>query len=285
MKPPTTQERLSEALRRRQVNTRETLIHVTALCNPPWMMRLYDKHYENITPLFGVKALLGIGMHNLIEDTLQQRSMRKEARFQCPSGESWKIIGTPDYIRAGVIRDYKTTSVWHYLKNGSVPKREWEVQLNLYRWLACQSPKRPYEELYRWDELQVECFFTDWSYEGYKKKPSEYPPAESLVFPVYCWHDDDVEEYLSKWFAAFEAPEPCTSQERWTRDEHWAVMKPARKTSVRNFTDQDRALDYIEGMGLSNAYVEYRPGVEVRCERYCDVAEFCSWWRERKDAD
>ena len=73
----------------------------------------------------------------------------------------------------------------------------------------------------------------------------------------------------------------CSDEERWKRDDAWAVKKKGLKRAMRVFDNQEEAEVYAYDWERVNdgkiAVVEHRAGEYVRCNGdYCGVAEFCS---------
>ena len=69
----------------------------------------------------------------------------------------------------------------------------------------------------------------------------------------------------------------CTPEERWAKPDKWAVMKHGRKSAVKVFDSEEEANANI---GLGD-YIEYRQGVDTKCEDYCMVNQFCPYWQKR----
>ena len=70
----------------------------------------------------------------------------------------------------------------------------------------------------------------------------------------------------------------------WERPEKFAVMKSAtHKRASRLLGSMEEAVTWAEdplnGMGAKHV-IEHRPGKRVRCEDWCEVAPFCSQYKE-----
>ena len=77
----------------------------------------------------------------------------------------------------------------------------------------------------------------------------------------------------------------CTPDERWLRDEKFAVNKEGRKRAVRGFDSQQEAETFITALADADKHsVEHRPGLNTRCEQFCDVAEFCLQFQSLRSA-
>ena len=70
----------------------------------------------------------------------------------------------------------------------------------------------------------------------------------------------------------------CTPEERWQRNDKWAVVRPGLKRALR-LVDTKKDADAL-AITYSPAVVEYRPGEPKHCQgNYCGVAEWCSQWK------
>ena len=74
----------------------------------------------------------------------------------------------------------------------------------------------------------------------------------------------------------------CTPEERWERDECWAVMKDGRKSAVKLHTSEFSAEQHLSDLPAGH-YIEHRPGVPVKCEDYCTSASKCSFYKCLKE--
>ena len=64
--------------------------------------------------------------------------------------------------------------------------------------------------------------------------------------------------------------QPCTDEEKWTKDHVWAVMKKGRKSAVKLYKDK-KELPKLD----AEQYIQFRKGESLRCKHYCDVRDFC----------
>jgi len=74
----------------------------------------------------------------------------------------------------------------------------------------------------------------------------------------------------------------CTDQERWKKEDTFRIIKKGRKSAVRVLNSQDEADKYLEGQDDKNLSIEVAKGKYVRCESYCNVAEFCNQYQKEK---
>lgn len=71
---------------------------------------------------------------------------------------------------------------------------------------------------------------------------------------------------------------PCSPEERWERDEHWAIMKKGRKRAVSRHTSKEEAEFVMETMSKDH-FIEYRPGIPAKCVDYCSANQFCNFYK------
>ena len=106
---------------------------------------------------------------------------------------------------------------------------------------------------------------------------------------IKIWEKEKVENYINDRVMLHQQamdgnPIGCTEEERWARPSKYAVMKGGRKSAVKLFQayEIEKAYSMASRLGGSH-YVEYRPEENIRCERYCDVAEFCPQYATIKE--
>ena len=131
----------------------------------------------------------------------------------------------------------------------------------------------------------------DWS-KTQARRDREYPqkPIVDINYdfsPVFnsgvaSYMEADLVEKMTMILDYKDAPEneipDCTPEERWLRDEKWAVMKEGRKSAVKLHNSQLMAENHLENLPKGH-YIEHRPGVNVKCEDYCTAAPHCSFYK------
>jgi hypothetical protein len=170
------------------------------------------------------------------------------------------------------IYDYKETSVYSFLLG---MKQSWTQQLNCYaHLLRCHY--------YPVHNLVIFALLRDWN-QRKAETEDDYPSCQFHVQPVTLWPAGDTREYLEERVRLHREARkltdddlpPCTEEERWARPASWAVKKKGVKRAQRVFTTEEEASELAEAKGYT---VEYRPGQDVRCERYCKVAPWCNYY-------
>ena len=240
---------------------------------------LTDRHWDEIT--VDVKdsmwALWGTATHKLLEK--EYDGTFTEEKFE-EKVNGLTVTGRVDCydMEHETLYDYKTTSAWKIVYKNF---EDWYMQGMIYAWLLSKKGLKV-------NKCKFVAILRDWS-ETESKRKADYPAS-----PVYIYEFDvsdadlkSVEEVIiqkvaqiekSKDIADDELPE-CAKNERWTSADIYAVMKKGRKTSLKNFDNEEEAEKMATELG-ENHYVEVRPGTDKKCTRYCACCEFCSYYRE-----
>ncbi len=270
----------------------DSVISVTQLISPPRIVILQNLNADNLTQDAAdrVPALLGTAVHKILEKGAEglPGHILEERLFLDVHG--WKISGAVDLqIDHGdgtwSINDYKVTSVYSVMSD----KPEWEQQLNFYAYLAYKAHGRVVTE------LRIIAILRDWQRKQSEIK-ADYPQSQVAVVDIPVWTIEEQEAFVEGRVLlhqsaqkAVDNGEPlvyCTNEERWLRDESWAVMKEGRKSAVKLYDKQEDAENACRELGESvglnpGHYIEHRPGNYVRCSGgYCLVSGFCKQWQE-----
>lgn len=217
-------------------------------------------------------SLMGTAMHTVLErGGVDAKGMVEERLYADVDGA--RISGQFDYMDADdIIWDWKIASVWEVM-NGVKQSRE--QQLNAYAYLATVNllPVRG---------LRIGFILRDWSQtEAYRRR--DYPPHQVVVYGVPLWNKESAESYLRERVrlhreAALALPE-CSKEERWARDDTYAVVRANSKRASRVFDSSDDAARYLQTKDSSYRVVT-RPGESIRCQSYCPVSLYCSQWEK-----
>lgn len=172
------------------------------------------------------------------------------------------------------ITDWKVTSCYSFILGD---KPEWEAQLNCYKYL--------YEQYgFTISKLQIVAILRDWS-QTRAARESDYPQSGIHVMNIPIWSKEVAEAYMRRRVKRHQTVRDCadnelpgcTSEERWTRPDSWAVMKDGNKKASRVFPLSIEAHHYISTQDKKHRYsVIERPGESVRCERFCKALPWCN---------
>lgn len=267
--------------------TNHGTLSVTRLIRPPQMVRLEEKHWEDLEEDAAdrVWTILGQAGHSVLERSQQDGDVVEQRLYMKVDGT--KISGQLDRLtKDGVLVDWKFTSVWAVsdcLKNGIKP--EWEQQLNMLSALVragyqqnVSSLHTPpiYENAGRLPEpkaLRIVAVCRDWR--PFESKKTDDYPHKVEVLKASLWPHEKAMEFIRERVRLhlMENPIPCTDEERWAKPEKWAVMGPKR--ALRLLPTEKDAIEWAHDEGIDKPKIERRPATYTRCEGYCSVAKFC----------
>jgi hypothetical protein len=265
-----------EAIRRDTYTKGEADFSVTGLLRPPRIAELERRHDEEIEEDVSehVYRLLGQTMATVLE-----RAGVPERRFIMEievDGKMYSVSGKPDRFKDGVLQDWKLTTAWK--AKGQACPDEFEKQLNMYGELMRANS-------YEVRALEAVLILRDWSkLEMFRNE--DYPRAQVAVLSAPVWPSDIVQQFMRSririHLAARKQLPFCSKEDRWAKDDVFAVMKKGRKTAVRLFNNEIAAKNFIQEQELDPAlhYVERRPGESTRCKFYCPVGKFCEQYQK-----
>ena len=245
-------------------------ISATKLIDSPKRRTLYRAHKDSVVEDVAdrVWAVMGQAVHAVLERA-QTSALVEERLYAEVNG--WKVSGQYDrmHLADRVLQDWKVCSV--FKADGD---ESWERQLNVLRWLAHKNG-------YTVDRLQVVAIFRDWSKSKAQRDPN-YPQTPIKVIEVPVWTLEQAEAYIAERVGLHQRSDAgevieCTEEERWYSGTTYALMKEGGKRAKRVVPILADLGEIPEGH-----YVVERPGVNRRCQDYCEVAPFCAQWQAIK---
>lgn len=257
---------------------------VTALLKGISQAILERRHDEEIEQDVSdmVWLMFGSAVHKICEEAQETVNQIKETKIVLELPNGYKISGIQDLYddETKKITDYKTASVW------KVKFNDWDdyrKQCLMYCWLFQQIG-------FDAKNGEVIAFLKDWS-KGKALDPS-YPQLPVFVINFEFVDQDfiEIEKYIMERFTEIERCEQlpdeelptCSPEERWHKDDTFAVMKEGRKTALKVCTSEEEAQEYIDNKGLDNKhYIELREGKDGRCEDYCNVNKWCPFYQKK----
>lgn len=255
----------------------ECELSVTQLIAPPRQVELMRQHENEIEEDAAdrIWLLMGKIAHGILEKAETDESALTEERLFVDI-DGWRVSGAFDHLTVSQhgddtwkLSDYKVTSVWS-AKNAA-SKGEWIQQLNSYAYMLRQHS-------FVVSELEIVAICRDWrKADAFKHAADGYPQHQVAVIKLPLWPSRVTREFMEERVrlhrAARETLPFCTDEERWKRNESWALMKDGRKTAVRVFTSAGDA--FAAAKADPKLRVEKRSGVATRCQDYCSVRTFC----------
>ena len=264
---------LAAALTKDTYSRGDASYSATGLLRPPRMAALFDDPdnimfrdvSENLWTLFGT------AVHSILEDSKHPDFITEERLYCSVSGV--KLSGAIDvqHIQKDgtrILQDYKTRKAYGVMNNDSDEK-----QLNIYAYIAHKNGIKV-------SGLQIINFVKDWSRHEAERKP-DYPPQDIFIQNIPLWPIEQTEAFVMERIAAHEEARAgnlpdCTDEARWLRDDKFAVMKEKRVRAVRVFDSQEEAETFIAAQKDADKHtIDHRRGQPIRCEQFCDVADYC----------
>lgn len=244
---------------------------------------LKDRHFEEIEAdvMDFHAAVMGTAFHYIMESCTDEESFFKEEKLEWPVSNS-KVTGRFDLydMNEKIVYDWKTCNV---IKHKMGDYSEWEKQALVYAWLFSKNNL----------EVNKVVFVAD--FKDFSPTQAEnggdyprYPIQREFEVTITKEKIDEIEKWIIERVKALELAETlpddeierCSDKEVWARGEAWAVMKNNRKSALRVFDNEKEAEKYKELNG--GDYIEHRPPVYTRCEKYCLAKPFCSFYKGLK---
>lgn len=248
-------------------------ISATGLLKPPRQAFLAYQHDHEIVVDVSkqVWSLFGRAVHNVLEQGTVDGYILEQRYFAESCG--WTVSGQIDVQRLDpqgiTLMDWKTRKAYAVM-NG---RESDEQQLNIYAWLMRKNDKEV-------SQLQIVNIIRDHSSFEAERNPS-YPQREVVVTDIDLWTFAEQERFVkekiqSHQIASISLPE-CTPEERWIRPSKFAVQKT--HDSKRAFKLFNNGKDAKKVANEKGYIVEERKGEPIRCQRFCEVSEFCEQYQ------
>ena len=127
------------------------------------------------------------------------------------------------------------------------------------------------------------------------KRDFKYPQQQILVVPIKLWSFKEQEKYMEDrvrlhqetvyGFISNKSMSECTDEERWQREDKYAVRKESNVRALRVFDNKKEAEKFLKESKTTKDSKEYvideRKGEPIRCTgNYCKVNEWCNQYQE-----
>lgn len=260
----------------------------TTLIKPPRIVALEKQHADEIVEDASdrIWSLMGQIGHLILERAGMGELV--ERRFKM-AVYGRVVGGQVDLWKENTLLDYKFTSIWSAMHG---VKPEWEQQMNINAAL-CQ------ENGVNVEKAEIVAIYRDWSV-GEARRHKDYPQRQVQVLPVKLWPIYDQHKFMIERVKLHEAAigrgpltskcdfsesnlPQCSPLERWAKPDKWALLKKGQKRALRLFDSEDIAESVAEDMNDEHIYIEFRPGVNVRCLDYCSVSQWCEQFKKLKN--
>lgn len=192
--------------------------------------------------------------------------------------DGFKIGGKFDLVAEGICQDFKSTSVWTYVKGNR--DDEHTLQMSLYRWIDAARPVRRITE----DFGIVNYIFTDW--QKMMANKGDYPSQRVVSKQIPLMSLDETEQWIRNRLmlirkyqnVAEEHIPECTDEDLWRSEPQFKYFSDPVKAmtggrATRNFPTLAEANAFLAEKG--KGVIITVPGVPKRCG-YCPAYEACS---------
>jgi len=269
---------------------------VTSLITPPRIVRLKKRHSHEVTlnPSSMIAGMTGTAVHEYSEKYLRKwidktgykdYILEEELKLTV---EDRLISGRYDIRDGKDLWDIKNVKSWKLIFDPDF--EEFHQQQNLYNYLIYK------DKGIKLDTLNLLVFYKDWI-AGTAARDKHYPQSQVVEYTLEKWPHAKTEEFLIERIRLHKAYENtpdeelplCTREERWERHQgggsvHYGIMKgpkAKRATRVLKTGDLDDAVAMANGIkGMTrDSFIEVRYAKPKRCVDYCDIKEYCSFWK------
>lgn len=272
------------ALEANEYNKEGSDFSATELINPPQMIHLIRKHFDEIEVDVSDRfwLLMGSAVHNYLEKhsvhgVVENRLTKEYSAY----GKKYILSGKSDMFDPDImeIHDYKVTSAWAVIRGAKV---EWIRQLNIYANLHRHAGLDV-------KGLKIYAILRDWSKTDALRTPS-YPPIPFVEMQIDLEEESVVENYIERRLDAHALArergifDDCTPEEKWQGADRWGCVISGKvytsKRGIKTFSSKEDAERHSEM--FPDTRVVYFMGQRRRCEGYCLAAPFCEQ-KKRED--
>jgi len=243
------------------------------------LLRRYHNNIEqDVSDM--IWLLFGTAVHNILEHQEEGKHELKEENLKIKIGD-YTLSGRFDLYNAKTktVTDYKTCSVWKMIFGDFA---DWRKQLLIYAYMLKKTG-------FEVDKGEVVAIMKDHS-KARAKFEKDYPelPVRRIKFRFTEKDFEEIEQWLHERFAEIAEAEKlpddelplCTREERFNDGDKFAVMKKGRKRALRVLDSMKEAEAWKQLNG--GDFIETRLGENKKCEDYCRVCEFCSFYQQIK---
>ena len=119
----------------------------------------------------------------------------------------------------------------------------------------------------------------DWSYMQSTLNPL-YPQSPFKIF-VHPYDEqlaiDTLDRAIPEHIAALDGkPRPCTREEKWQKDDTYALMKPGAKRASKVCDTRREAEENLK----PGQFIQERPGARTFCEMFCGYSHVCGQFKQ-----
>lgn len=254
-------------------------ISATTLLKGVKEILLTNRHWDNMTDDVSdrIWAIFGTAVHSMLEHETPDTFAEEYTALKIGD---YTVTGRIDCynMKDAVIEDYKTASTWKVIFKDF---DDWYKQGMIYAYLMRKNG-------FDVKRCRFIAMLKDWS-KSKAKHDASYPDSPVYVhqFDVTEKGIEEIEAFIVEKLNAIKLCESfgddeiteCTKDERWAKDDVYAVMKAGRKTAIKLYGNEDEAKMRAAD---ENGYVEKREGVSTKCLEYCSCCDYCNFYKSLK---
>lgn len=281
----TLEELFKRSLARDSYDKGASDLTTTQILSPPQTSWLKSQHggEEEGSIYKSFMSAIGTGVHAVLEAAATEHELAEHRFYHTWDlginnplrvSTEWTLGGMLDFAFDGRVEDYKVTSVANYeITDGGI-KEEHYLQCQINAWLANHDDGDLLPGGRNIRKGAVLYVFRDWSYSLAKQGRHPETPYMYHEFDILPHEEIEKDIILPRMREHANAlngrPRPCTAEERWQKEDQWAVIKFGSKRAYRNFPTEEEARECSEKMKKPQDYmIEHRPGQCIRCDEWC----------------
>ena len=247
--------------------TRETILE----------RRHHDKIEQDVSDM--IWLLFGTAVHSILEQHEEADHELAEEYLILDLENGYKLSGRFDLYNAKTktVTDYKTCSVWKMIYKDF---EDWRTQLLIYAYMLKSIG-------FEVETGEIIAMMKDHS-KSKAKYDHNYPqlPVDRIKFSFSDKDFEEIEVFIKERFKEIAKAEGmaddelplCTPEQRFNSGDKFAVMKKNRKRALRVLDSMEEAEIYLANNG--GDFIETRPGEDKKCNDYCRVNKFCSYYNK-----
>lgn len=231
-------------------------------------------------------------MDDFTKSYLNNHNIPTELKGSRPLDDKYTLVGRFDAVWHGMIIDFKTTTMFSYLKKTYL---DYQMQMSAYKYM--------FPKLITRDVGQIIFLITDFK----KPKESDKPSicaSETLNVPLLSEEEFRHKAllyayYVNKKFEEDEEIMSCTDEQRMATPGSYEVYtKKTNKTPSAKFPTLHKAQEHISikmheaslskdkrKNNYSLAAIKYKAGKNIFCEKMCSVSEHCKQFKKIKEKE
>ena len=247
--------------------TRETILE----------RRYHNEIEQDVSDM--IWLLFGTAVHSILEQHEEADHELAEEYLILDLENGYKLSGRFDLYNAKTktVTDYKTCSVWKMIYKDF---EDWRTQLLIYAYMLKSIG-------FEVETGEIIAMMKDHS-KSKAKNDHNYPqlPVDRIKFSFSDKDFEEIEVFIKERFKEIAKAEGmaddelplCTPEQRFNSGDKFAVMKKNRKRALRVLDSMEEAEIYLANNG--GDFIETRPGEDKKCNDYCRVNKFCSYYNK-----